>query len=278
MNEEFEFNGVKAFAPIPAALYEDEFLMKKYPRAILLLGQILGMLNTTGSFYMSNDKIAKRMKATKQAVNDWLKILEERNYIRREKIHDKETNAVIGRKIYAGEALVKCTSLGWSTAVGGGSKAELNGVVKPTWYKENNSREQNNRTNNNSSTKVEQQKPKPKSLTKKLEEEFEQIWKDYPKKRGKQKALSHYKAWRKRSKANTFERAKQALSDYKRYVETTRANGFRDLQWRDGSTWFNGGMDDDYSVDDANGKKLQNLDSLLNTAPEGIISDDDLPF
>ena len=258
MNEEFEFNGVKAFAPIPAVLYEDEFLMKKYPRAILLLGQILGMLNTTGSFYMSNDKIAKRMKATKQAVNDWLKILEERNYIRREKIHDKETNAVIGRKIYAGEALVKCTSLGWSTAVGGGSKAELNGVVKPTWYKENNLREQNNRTNNNSSTKVEQQKPKSKSLNKKLEEEFEQIWKDYPK--------------------NTFEKAKQALSDYKRYVETTRANGFRDLQWRDGSTWFNGGMDDDYSVDNSNGKPLQNLDSLLNTAPEGIISDDDLPF
>lgn len=55
-----------------------------------------------------------------------------------------------------------------------------------------------------------------------IEIEFEKLWKLYPKKIGKKDALNSYMNWRAESSKNTYERAVKQLSDYLKYLKTTR--------------------------------------------------------
>ena len=64
MNE--EFTGSRLFLNIPANVAHDERI--KSDKSILLYGEILSMINVTGSFYMSNKALAKRLRCTPQTV------------------------------------------------------------------------------------------------------------------------------------------------------------------------------------------------------------------
>ena len=82
-----------------------------------------------------------------------------------------------------------------------------------------------------------------------LSESFNKLWNLYPKKQGKKDAFRHYKAWRKKSKDNTDDYLLRKLNEYKAYLAAN--------QWlhpMNGSTWFNGRFDDDYSENNANGQ------------------------
>lgn len=81
----------------------------------------------------------------------------------------------------------------------------------------------------------------PHSLTQ-LEKDFEEVWKEYPNKKGKKQAFSHYKAWRKKSKSNTNAYLLERLKKYKLWA----SKQFSGYQYLNGSTWFNGRFDDDY--------------------------------
>lgn len=98
-----EFEGSRIFLNIPVFAARDKDLLKK-TKSLLLLGEIVSMLNTTGKFFMSNKTIAKRLDCTPQAVNNYLQLLEEKKLIVRTKVHDKNTNAIVGRIIKAGPA------------------------------------------------------------------------------------------------------------------------------------------------------------------------------
>lgn len=79
---------------------------------------------------------------------------------------------------------------------------------------------------------------------------FNKLWNLYPKKQGKKDAFRHYKAWRKKSKGNTDDYLLRKLNEYKAYLSAN--------QWlhpMNGSTWFNGRFDDDYSTN--NGQSYQ---------------------
>lgn len=79
---------------------------------------------------------------------------------------------------------------------------------------------------------------------------FNKLWNLYPKKQGKKDAFRHYKAWRKKSKDNTDDYLLRKLNEYKAYLSAN--------QWlhpMNGSTWFNGRFDDDYSTN--NGQSYQ---------------------
>lgn len=68
----------------------------------------------------------------------------------------------------------------------------------------------------------------------------------YPRKQGKKQALTHYKAWRRKSPTkHTFEFMQRKL---KEYIEYLRANNTSPQYIKSGSTWFNGGFEDDYSI------------------------------
>ena len=81
-----------------------------------------------------------------------------------------------------------------------------------------------------------------------LSESFNKLWNLYPKKQGKKDAFRHYKAWRKKSKDNTDDYLLRKLNEYKAYLSAN--------QWlhpMNGSTWFNGRFDDDYSTANSQG-------------------------
>lgn len=147
---EDKFIGSKAFLNVPVGITRDEDLLKK-PKTILLMGEIVSMLNVTGEFFMSNKKIAQRLGVSTRTVNDYLDILEKKKLIEREKVISKENDAIIGRKIRAGAALVKYISLGWCDEFHKDSEADFTTLVKPTSHKKNNIKEQNNRTTNKDS-------------------------------------------------------------------------------------------------------------------------------
>jgi hypothetical protein len=68
--------------------------------------------------------------------------------------------------------------------------------------------------------------------------DFEEIWKAYPSKSGKENAR---RAWENWSKAgDTKEQAIAGIARYVAYVEASRKGGFSDLKHQNGSTFFHG--------------------------------------
>lgn len=273
-----EFEGSRIFLNIPVFAARDKDLLKK-TKSLLLLGEIVSMLNTTGKFFMSNKTIAKRLDCTPQAVNNYLQLLEEKKLIVRTKVHDKNTNAIVGRIIKAGPALINARLLGLTTDVGEGSKQAFKGVVNERLYKDNNLKEQYKRTNINSASHSNA------PSVSQLEEEFEEVWTKYPNKKGKKQAFNHYKAWRKSSAKHTNEYLLERLKKYLTYCQQN--NWYHPMN---GSTWFNGRFDDELEVDNpkpANKYEQEGYyddykdfvrddgkgDNLLNG-----VSDDELPF
>ena len=273
-----EFEGSRIFLNIPVFAARDKDLLKK-TKSLLLLGEIVSMLNTTGKFFMSNKTIAERLDCTPQAVNNYLQLLEEKKLIVRTKVHDKNTNAIVGRIIKAGPALINARLLGLTTDVGEGSKQAFKGVVNERLYKDNNLKEQYKRTNINSASHSNAQS------VSQLENEFEELWSKYPNKKGKKQAFNHYKAWRKASVKHTNE---YLLERLKVYMTDLQQNSWKHPM--NGSTWFNGRFDDELEVDNpkpANKYEQEGYyddykdfvrddgkgDNLLNG-----VSDDELPF
>lgn len=232
-----EFEGSRIFLNIPVFAARDKDLLKK-TKSLLLLGEIVSMLNTTGKFFMSNKTIAKRLDCTPQAVNNYLQLLEEKKLIVRTKVHDKNTNAIVGRIINAGPALINARLLGLTTDVGEGSKQAFKGVVNERLYKDNNLKEQYKRTNINSASHSNA------PSVPQLENEFEEVWSKYPNKKGKKQAFNHYKAWRRKSTKHTNE---YLLERLKVYMTDLQQNSWKHPM--NGSTWFNGRFDDELEVD-----------------------------
>ena len=273
-----EFEGSRIFLNIPVFAARDKDLLKK-TKSLLLLGEIVSMLNTTGKFFMSNKTIAKRLDCTPQAVNNYLQLLEEKKLIVRTKVHDKNTNAIVGRIIKAGPALINARLLGLTTDVGEGSKQAFKGVVNERLYKDNNLKEQYKRTNINSASHSNAQR------VSQLEEEFEVVWSKYPNKKGKKQAFNHYTAWRKASVKHTNEYLLERLKKYLTYCQQN--NWYHPMN---GSTWFNGRFDDELEVDNpkpANKYEQEGYyddykdfvrdDGKGNNLLDGV-SDDELPF
>lgn len=82
-------------------------------------------------------------------------------------------------------------------------------------------------------------------------EEFEILWKKYPKKQGKQKAMSAFvKA---RGKGVSYETISQGLDNYNEWLKATK----KELKYtKNGDTWFgNHCWDDEYQVDESQPRK-----------------------
>lgn len=273
-----EFEGSRIFLNIPVFAARDKDLLKK-TKSLLLLGEIVSMLNTTGKFFMSNKTIAKRLDCTPQAVNNYLQLLEEKKLIVRTKVYDKNTNAIVGRIIKAGPALINARLLGLTTDVGEGSKQAFKGVVNERLYKDNNLKEQYKRTNINSASHSNAQS------VSQLEKEFEEVWSKYPNKKGKKQAFNHYKAWRKASAKHTNEYLLERLKKYLTYCQQN--NWYHPMN---GSTWFNGRFDDELEVDNPKPANKYEQEGYYDDYKDFVrddgkggnlldgVSDDELPF
>ncbi len=152
-----EFTGSKAFLNIPVAAARDKKLLK-YPKSIILLGEIVSMLNVTGEFFMSNSTLAKRLNCEPRTIINYVNLLEEEGYISKKIVRDTENGAIKGRIISAGDTLVKSASLGWCPTFHQGSEQEFTGVVKQRSPKKNKLKEHHNRSLNKSLSKEEKQR------------------------------------------------------------------------------------------------------------------------
>lgn len=265
-----EFKSSYAFLMVPAGAAHDKTLLKK-PKAILLLGEIISMLNVTQSFYASNREMAKRLNCDPRTIQDYLEFLEKEKLIIRD-VEKTESGQVKGRKIYAGERLGELFTQGWKLK---SEKPERKEKVTPhvtdnvtphvaenvtphvtenvtptlqTTPKYNSRIEHINKT-------VTSSVISKKKLEKELTNDFEEVWSQYPKKQGKKDALRHYIAWRKASKNNTNEFLLKKLNEYKKYIQ------YNNIEYRfikNGSTWFNGGYEDEYNLGDnkSNGNNM----------------------
>lgn len=80
--------------------------------------------------------------------------------------------------------------------------------------------------------------------------DFDRLWSAYPSKTGsKEKAKKAWEKWRR--DGDTVEMALAGIERYKKSVEHQRRNGFADLKYQNGQTFFNGrGWATEWSVDD----------------------------
>lgn len=228
-----EFTGVRLFLNIPADVAHDPRLKDK---SILLFGEIFSMLNVTGSFFMSNKEMAKRIRAkSERTVQKCLDELEKYGYIKRELVHDEKTGKVKGRG--------KITSTYCNRFMGGEQKF-TGGVQSKTPRGEskctikeqyNKAIKKNNRSSDKSSDRVSE---------KQLDEDFNKLWKLYPRKEGKKKAYEAYKRSIKQGVTN-----KEIQTGIVNYLKQIKAQGTEKKYIKQGSTWFNGNCwDDEYSV------------------------------
>ena len=91
----------------------------------------------------------------------------------------------------------------------------------------------NNNTINNNTDNIDHQ---PSDDGQSTSERFEVLWKQYPKKQGKKKALDYYK--RALKNGATDEVIMQGIEDYKKYLALEKSKGWQ-RKPMDGSRWFN---------------------------------------
>lgn len=210
---EQEFTGVRLFLNIPAEVAHDPRF--KSDKSILLFGEIFSMLNVTGSFFMSNKEMAKRIRAkSEKTVQNCLSELEKLGYIKREIITDKKSGKVIGRG--------RITSPYCNRFMGGVTDyAPPCNEIHPGGVTGYAIKEQYKRTSNN-------------NVQKQLEEDFEKLWKLYPKKSGKPKAFTAYKRAIKKGVTN-----KEIQTGIVKYLTQIKVQGTTKEYIKNGSTWFN---------------------------------------
>lgn len=115
----------------------------------------------------------------------------------------------------------------------------------------------------------------PVTKNEQLEKEFDELWKQYPKKKGKQQALNHYKAWRKKSVKHTKEYMQEKLDLYNQYIQENHT----DQQYiLNGSTWFNGRFEDELDIKQTTEPHGGFDDSMFPPTNDTDFDDSNLPF
>lgn len=211
------------FAVIPADVRYDENLKDK---AKLLYGEIVALSDKNGYCYASNRYFAELYGITTTNVSLLIKNLVENGYLESEIIYKEGTKEILNRYL----KIVK-----------GGYLKKFKGGIKK------NLKDNNININNTSINK--------KINKKELEIEFEEVWKHYPRKIGKDKSLNYYiKA---RNEGTTKEQILKAVISYAEEVKTTPTKYIKH-----GSTWFNGKYWND-EIKETEEERLKRLEKEL---------------
>lgn len=261
------------FSIIPATVRYSKDLS---PNEKLMYSEITALSNKYGYCKALNNYFAELYGVSVKTVSKWISNLEKHGFIEREVLRD-QSNQVIGRKLYPvfDQGGLPSKKSRPSTRKGGDPLHEK--------AEDNNTSMNNTSMNSNNicasgdagvSEKVDKSK-KTKEKDIQIAKDFEEIWAVYPRKIGKKEALRHYKAWVKKSKANTKEVMLEKVKTFAKYV---LLKGTAKDYIPYGSTWFSSRVDDDYSADAEQGQQpssggYDNANSLLNN-----LDDDDLPF
>lgn len=202
----------KFFNQIPVPIVEADDL-NDFEK--LLFSEIYTMANSYGSIFPSNGYLAKRYGKTKVTISNTLSKLQDKGYINLE--YQYSGREIEKRFIYP------CLN-------------KLNGGIKENFKDNISTNKSINKSTNNISDKSDKESD--------LETRFNNIWKIYPNKKGKPKALLAYK--RAVKSGTTDEEIKTGLENY---LAEIRVKNTQQNYIKHGSTWFNGkGWEDDYDL------------------------------
>ncbi|MGX9821720.1 helix-turn-helix domain-containing protein [Lactococcus lactis] len=217
----------KFFNQIPVSIVEADDL-NDFEK--LLFSEIYTMANSFGSVFPSNAFLANRYGKSKKTISVTLKSLQEKEYINLK--YEYEGKEV--KRRYISPYLHKCKE-GIYTDVNTPIHKRKEGIY--TDVKDNISINKSiNKSTNNISDKSDKESD--------LETKFNNLWKIYPNKKGKPKALLAYK--RAVKSGTTDEEIKMGLENY---LEEIRVKNTQQNYIKHGSTWFNGkGWEDDYDL------------------------------
>ena len=232
-------------------------------------------------FYVS--EVAQHSKDGENALQTGLQELEEHGYLKRTNRHSKK-----GKFDGLDWILDDMGSLNRQAenTVDGEiqektpKKAEKPSDVKTAGREKRRTENRRLRNNNNKNYQYKEiTKESNKANDQLLEERFEKVWAEYPRKQGKKDALRHYKAWIKASTKHTDEYLLDKLEKYKAYL---KANNTELRYVQKGSTWFNGSFDDDWSIKP--NRNYNNYSQPAELPPEAFdtsrlnVNEDELPF
>lgn len=236
----------KFFNQIPVPIIEADDL-NDFEK--LLFSEIYTMANSFGSVFPSNAFLASRYGKSKKTISVTLKSLQEKEYINLK--YEYEGKEV--KRRYILPYLHKCKE-GIYTDVNAPIHKRKEGIY--TDVKDNISTNKSvNKSNNNISDKSDKESD--------LETRFNNIWKIYPNKKGKPKALLAYK--RAVKSGTTDEEIKTGLENY---LAEIRVKNTQQNYIKHGSTWFNGkGWEDDYDLMPIQNQTYKN-NKVVKSAPE----------
>jgi hypothetical protein len=208
------------FAVIPANVRYDEDLT---PNAKLLYGEITALCNEKGYCWASNSYFADLYRVNKNTISVWIKQLATKGFISTEIIYKEGTKEIMHRYIrICGEGTMN--NMGTPTHENKGTPTLKN-------MEDNNTLINNTLINNTVNKKRD-----INTLTKKaIEQEFEALWKLYPRKEGKKNALNSYIKARKEGKT-TYAEVEKGIERYIEYIKARKKD--KELI-KHGSTWFN---------------------------------------
>ena len=196
---------------------------KLKPNEKLLFSEITALSDKRGYCNASNNYFAQLYDVTTVTASNWVNHLKDRGYIDVEMIYDGKR--IKERRIFVNSNPVKKNFNTPKEKVNGGIKENVKGGIKKN-VKENTTRINNINKNNQ------------------LEEDFEKLWKLYPRKEGKKKAFEAYKRAIKNGTTN-----KEIQTGIVNYLTQIRVQRTNKQYIKQGSTWFIGECwDDEYNV------------------------------
>lgn len=211
------------YAIIPANVRYDKDLS---PNAKLLYGEITALSNASGFCWATNAYFADLYNVTKRSIQLWLSQLEAKSFIKTALSSEGPNDS--SRKIY----IISPHEENFTTPrkkIHGGDEENFTPPHEKKFTHNNTSINTtvNNTINKNNSSNS--------ANLSKIEKEFEQLWKSYPRKIGKKKAFDSYKKARKIKKIS-YETIENGLY---RYIDYLKDQGTDEQYIQHGSTFFN---------------------------------------
>lgn len=225
------------------------------PNARELYSEITALSNKDGYCHASNGYFARLYEVDNGTVSRWISTLEECGYLEREIIYHEGTKQVKERRLYP-----------ISTPIGGKHNTPPqkkqegvgSGVNTPPLRKRKENNTSINNINNNRSTA----RAVDCVSEKQLKEDFEKLWKLYPRKEGKKKAFEAYKRAIKKDTTN-----KDIQTGIISYLKHINAQSVAKQYIKQGSTWFNGECWNDEYIVNSNSSPV-NQKNNNSSAPE----------
>lgn len=236
------------YAIIPANVRYDKDLSDK---AKLLYGEITALTNEKGYCWATNQYFADLYGCHEKSISRLISQLEKKGYIRTENAKNifKKIRHIF---IIDSNIIVTNESISNKNEDIISNKIEDNISNKNVTMISNKIVTQNNKDINNTiNNKINNKKTYALNRSE-VESEFEMLWKKYPRKIGKAKAMESYKKARK-TKKSSYEKIEQGLY---RYIDYIKAREMDEQYIMHGSTWFaQAKWEDEYTCDTIPKKK-----------------------